>query len=72
VDGLDETLQLNFAEDVYQQALKNGIRNTKRIRIASGASELRIVVRDATNGNLGSLSVPINKYDSATPKAGQR
>ena len=55
----------------YQPALKSGIRNSKRFCIVPGASELCIVVRDAANGSLGSLSVPISKYVNFTAKAGQ-
>ena len=62
VDALDETLQIKLPQGTYEKALKGGIRNTKRLRVAAGASELRIVLRDPENGNLGSLAVPLDNY----------
>ena len=60
VDALDEALQIKLPQEIYEKALKGGIRNTKRLRVAAGASELCIVLRDPVNGNLGSLTVPLD------------
>jgi VWFA-related protein len=68
LQGFDESLQLNFTEALYQQALLDGLRNTKRVLILPGASELCIVLRDPVTGTLGSLSIPINKYFPAAAK----
>lgn len=62
IEALDETLQLTLPQTVYEQALIGGLRNTKHIRILSGAAQLCVVLRDASNGNIGSLSVPLAKY----------
>jgi VWFA-related protein len=62
LEGTDETLQLKLPQEAHDQALKDGLKNTKRIRIPAGASEMCIVLRDLANGNLGSLSIPIEKY----------
>jgi VWFA-related protein len=59
---LDESLQLTLPQNVYEQALNNGIKNTKHIRILPEAKQLRIVLCDPSNGNIGSLSVPLAKY----------
>jgi VWFA-related protein len=65
VDALDETLQIKLAQESYEQALRGGIKNTKRLRVAPGASELSIVLRDPANGNLGSLIIPFERYREA-------
>jgi VWFA-related protein len=69
IQAADETLQLTLPQTVYSQALVDGLKNTKHIRIVPGAARLCIVLRDASNGNIGSLSVPLAKYfpTSATP-----
>ena len=69
IQALDETLQLALPQAVYEQGLIDGLRNTKHIRILPGAARLCVVLRDASNGNIGSLSVPLAKYfpTPATP-----
>jgi hypothetical protein len=62
IQGLDETLQVTLPPAMYEQALKDGLKNTRHLRIVPGAAHLCIVVRDPANGNLGSLSVPIARY----------
>jgi len=62
IQALDETLQLTLPQVVYEQALIDGLKNTKHIRIVPGAARLCVVLRDASNGNIGSLSVPLAKY----------
>jgi VWFA-related protein len=65
IQGLDDTLQLTLPPAIYEQALKDGLRNTRPVRILPGATHLCIVLRDPSNGNLGSLSIPIAKYSPA-------
>lgn len=69
IQALDETLQLALPQTVYEKALIDGLRNTKLIRILPGAARLCVVLRDPSNGNIGSLSVPLAKYfpTPATP-----
>ena len=68
IQGLDETLQVTLPPSAYEQALKDGLRNTRHLRILPGATQLCIVVRDPTNGNLGSLSIPLTAYLTAPNK----
>ncbi|HEY6386651.1 MAG TPA: VWA domain-containing protein [Candidatus Acidoferrum sp.] len=65
----DESLQLKLPQNVYEQTLNNGLKNTKHVRILPGATQLCVVLRDPSNGNIGSLSVPLAKYlpAAATP-----
>ena len=65
IQALDETLQVTLPQPVYEQALTGGLKNTRRMRILPGATRLCIVVRDPTNGNLGSLSISIARYLAA-------
>ena len=62
IQGLDETLQVTLPPAMYEQAWKDGLKNTRHLRIVPGAAQLCIVVRDPANGNLGSLSGPIARY----------
>ena len=59
IEGLDETLQLTLPPLAYEQALKDGLRNTRHVRILPSAAQLSIVLRDPSNGNLGSLAIPL-------------
>jgi VWFA-related protein len=62
IQALDESLELNLPQNVYEQALNDGLKNSEHIRILPGAVQLCVVVRDTSNGNIGSLSVPLAKY----------
>ncbi len=62
IQVLDESLELTLPQNVYEQALNDGLKNTKHIRILPGAAQLCVVLRDPSNGNIGSLSVPLAKY----------
>jgi membrane protease YdiL (CAAX protease family) len=62
----DETYQLSLPPAVYQQTLVSGLRNTKRIHVLPGATQFCVVLRDPSNGNMGSLSIPITKYFPAS------
>ena len=70
IQGLDETLRITLPAALYQQALKDDLKNTRYLRIVPGAAQLSIVVRDPANGSLGSLSVPLANYlpAPATPR----
>jgi VWFA-related protein len=46
--------------DTY--TLKVGAAYSQSIEIAPNAAEVRVVLRDSSNGNLGSVSVPLDKY----------
>ena len=62
IQGLDETLQVALPPIAYEQALKDGLKNTRRIHILPSAAQVCIVIRDPFDGNLGSLSIPVAKY----------
>jgi VWFA-related protein len=62
IESLDETLEVTLPPLAYEQALKDGLRNTRHLRILPSAAQLAIVLRDPSSGNLGSLSIPLAKY----------
>jgi VWFA-related protein len=62
IQSLEETLQETLPPALYEQALKDGLKNTRYLRIVPGAAQLSIIVRDPANGDLGSLSVPTANY----------
>jgi VWFA-related protein len=62
ISAVDETLNLNFDDAKFKALLQEGIRYKKEIAIAPGAIELRVLLRDARNGNVGSIGIPLAKY----------
>jgi VWFA-related protein len=62
VDAMDETLELNFLPDRFQQALTRGVSFSKDISIQPDATALRVILRDAATGAAGSLAIPVLQY----------
>ena len=65
----DETFKLSLPAPVYEQTLTSGVRETERIEVLPSAERLCIVLRDPSNDNLGSITIPIAKYSAQAPKA---
>ena len=63
----DEIFQLSLAPALYEQSLKNGVRETERIQILPLAVQLCIALRDPSTGNLGSIKIPLAKYFPPEP-----
>jgi len=55
------TLNMNLRKNAYDDIMKNGLSMTRNLSPAAGAASLRVVVRDATSGSVGSLSIPLTK-----------
>ncbi|HEY2353021.1 MAG TPA: VWA domain-containing protein [Candidatus Acidoferrum sp.] len=53
--------EVNFSRKEYAMLAKSGLVLQRRLTIAPGAAEIRVLVRDATSGALGSVTVPLNK-----------
>ncbi len=62
VDALDQTFHLDLLPATYERFLKIGITNTKDVAIQPKAIQLRVILRDASNGNIGSVDVPLAQY----------
>jgi VWFA-related protein len=67
----DRTFHPDFDNNTYEQGLKSAITDTRKFRILPNASELCIVVRDASTANLGSIYLPLEKYSPDSSQAGQ-
>ena len=60
----DRTFRLLFEPAIYERTLKNGLSDSRRLRVGPDASQLCIVVRDTATGKLGSVVIPLRKYFS--------
>jgi VWFA-related protein len=65
--ALDETLHLDFDAPKYEILVKSGVRFAKEIQIVPNAVELRVILRDASTGNIGDTTVPLAKYFPVSP-----
>lgn len=59
--GTDDTVQLNLSPETYQKLVANDLGYHRVIARAPAAKVLRIVVRDASSGAMGSVTVPLNR-----------
>jgi hypothetical protein len=62
VQANDKTFHLDFDPVMYDRLLKDGMVDTRRVQMLPDAAQLSIVLRDAANGNVGSISIPVAKY----------
>lgn len=59
--GVDDTINMRLEPATYQKVSAEGIVYTKQVARAAPATQLRVVVRDAASGAIGSVSVPLAK-----------
>ena len=64
----DQIFHLDLDPGAYEQALKGDLMDTRPLQILPNASQLCVVVRDLSNGNIGSIFIPLSKYLSDQPK----
>ena len=62
IAAVDQTFHLDLLPATYERFLKIGITNTKDVAIQPKAIQLRVILRDASNGNIGSVDVPLARY----------
>jgi VWFA-related protein len=53
---------VNFSRREYDSLAKNGLVLQRRLAINTGSSDVRILVRDAGSGTMGSVTIPVSKY----------
>jgi hypothetical protein len=70
INALDETFHLKLQPETYQRLLREGITYTKVVPILPAAVEMRVILRDASNGNIGDVEVPLARYFPAKPLSG--
>ena len=54
-------LNLKFTEGGYERVTKSGLLVRRQLAIDSAAAEIRILVRDAGSGSLGSVTIPVKQ-----------
>lgn len=60
--GTSKTVSANLKEDDFRKILRaGGLNLTIDEKAESGAAELRVVVRDAPSGTLGSVKIPLHQ-----------
>jgi VWFA-related protein len=69
VQANDKTFHLDLAPAMYGRLLRDGMFDTRRLQMLPDATQLSIVVRDGSNGNVGSISIPVAKYRSSQTNA---
>jgi VWFA-related protein len=67
----DRTFHPDFDNNTYELGLKGAITDTRQFHILPNATELCIVVRDASTANLGSIYLPLAQYSPDSSQAGQ-
>ena len=64
VTGESKTLNLRLTRETYERVMKDGLVWNLDLPVADGAARLRIVVRDASSGSIGSVNIPLSKLFS--------
>ena len=59
--GSDDTMNLNLTQETYKKLMTDDLAYHRVVARAPAAKLLRIVVRDAASGAIGSVTVPLNK-----------
>lgn len=61
--GVDSQIfSFDMPHDVFQRMLAQGGSYFREVTVEPNAVELRIVIRDADTGNIGSVNIPLDKY----------
>jgi VWFA-related protein len=60
-NGEDDRLDLNLLKASYDKVMQQGFIYRKSINMAPQAKMVRVIVRDAPSGTLGSLTIPFDK-----------
>ncbi len=61
-----ETLTVNYTREGFQETMKRGLIMVKNFDYAATAYKLKVVVRDAPSGNVGSVNI---RTDGLSPPA---
>jgi VWFA-related protein len=60
-DGVDETVSLNLTRENYDKLIQHGFVFRKSVNMAAQAKMVRVIVRDAPSGAMGSVTIPFNQ-----------
>jgi VWFA-related protein len=61
LDGPQDSIDLNMLSETYKRFVVSGVPLNKTLTLSQRAATLRIVVRDAGSGMIGSLTVPVTE-----------
>jgi VWFA-related protein len=65
VGEISKTIDLNRTQDDYKKLLQDGFTYSKTLILAKDAAEVRLVLRDAGNGAIGSVIIPVSRFFAA-------
>jgi hypothetical protein len=60
-DGQDETVTLNVTKENYDKLTQHGFVLRKSVNMSAQAKMVRVIVRDAPSGAMGSVTIPFNQ-----------
>jgi hypothetical protein len=63
-EGVSDSLSLGLTDANYAKIAKDGLIRQRRILRQPAATTIRIVVRDATTGSVGSLTIPFSQIQA--------
>ena len=64
LNAQDQTFHLHLSPEIYAKLMKEGASVTKDLTIAPNAVQVRVVVRDANTGTMGTVRIPMADYFS--------
>jgi hypothetical protein len=59
LDPSDQTMKMQLLPATYQKVMAHGYSFTRQINLAPDAAEIRLIVRDTTTSEIGSLTIPL-------------
>jgi len=68
---ITKTIDLSRNQDEHQKLLHDGFTFSKTLVLAKDAAEVRLVLRDAGNGAIGSVIIPLSRLFAPAPKDAQ-
>jgi hypothetical protein len=63
-EGVSDSLSLALTDANYAKIAKDGIIRQRRVLRHPAATTIHIVVRDATTGSVGSLTIPFSRIQA--------
>ena len=60
-NGTSDTMELQLQRANYEKVSKDGLTYKKAVEMASQANQLRVVVRDAASGTIGTVTIPFRE-----------
>lgn len=71
VGTISKTIDLSRNEDDYKKLLHDGFTYSKTLVLAKDAAEVRLILRDAGSGAIGSVIIPLSRLFAPSAVAQQ-